>query len=259
MCKVFAIITLCFVVVTSTSAKPSIDMRILKGKDAAIGQFPFIVSVIKRKRHFCGGSILSNRYVLSAAHCVSRMDSTGNFTLEHVKKYSIRAGSNDRLCGGVIAKVAEIVVNENYFHELHDLSILRLKTPLVYSKTIKAIALDTTEVPAGTTVTIAGWGLTSPNGTYATILQYTTGKVLSRSVCYDEIDLDSPDIYCLARPVNKGFCYGDSGGAAILADKLVAVAGFLGGDDCGLAYPDGYAKISAHLDWIRAHSDICIK
>ncbi|XP_067619061.1 serine protease SP24D-like [Eurosta solidaginis] len=257
MCKVFAIIALCFVVVTSTSAKPSNDMRILKGVDATIGQFPFIVSVIKEDLHICGGSILSNRYVLSAAHCVGHIDDNSKFILEDVKKYSIRAGSNERLCGGEIVEVAEIVANENYFHKLHDLSILRVKTPLVYSDTIKAIALDTTEVPAGTPVTIAGWGRQSPSGTLATKLQYTTEKVLPRSACNDVFILDTSDLYCLARPVNEGFCFGDSGGPAILVDKLVAVTGFVI-DDCGSNEPDVSAKISTHLDWIRAHSDICI-
>ncbi|XP_067634004.1 serine protease SP24D-like [Eurosta solidaginis] len=259
MCKVFAIIALCFVVVPTTSPKPSTDMRILNGNEAAIGQFPFIVSVTRFSVHRCGGSILSNRYVLSAAHCVSCMDSTGKFTLEDVKEYSISAGSNNRLYGAIIAKVAEFVVHENYFNELHDLSILRLETPLVYSDTIKAIPLDTTEVPVGTTVTIAGWGRQSTNGLLAKNLQYTTEKVLSRSECYDKINLDSPDIYCLARPVNNGTCIGDSGGPAILADKLVAVANFVFRNRCGLDYPDGFAKISTHLDWIRAHSDICIE
>ncbi|XP_067635200.1 serine protease SP24D-like [Eurosta solidaginis] len=240
----------------STSAKPSIDMRILNGNDAAIGQFPFIVSVIRMGVHQCGGSILSNRYVLSAAHCIGHFDGNGNFILRDVKKYTIRAGSNNHLCGGVIAKVAEFVANENYFNDLHDLSILRLKTALIYSNTIKAITLDTSVVPVGTTVTIAGWGRQSPFGALATKLQYTTEKVLSRSACYDKIVLDSPDIYCLARPVNNGVCCGDSGGPAILADKLVAVASFVVGAHCGVDYPDGFAKISTHLDWIRAHSDI---
>ncbi|XP_067639346.1 serine protease SP24D-like [Eurosta solidaginis] len=258
MWKVFAIIALCFVVVTSTSAKPSIEMRILSGNDAAIGQFPFIVSVRREDIHIFGGSILSNRYVLSAAHCVGHIVRRGKFILEDVKKYSIRAGSNNRLCDGVIAKVSEIVAHENYFHESHDLSILRLETPLVYTTTIKSIALDTTEVPVDTTVTIAGWGQRSQNGALATKLQYTTEKVLSKSECNDKVIFDTSHIYCLARPVNKGFCYGDSGGPAILADKLVAVAGFVT-DDCGLDQPDVFAKTSTHLDWIRAHSDICIE
>jgi len=45
--------------------------RIVNGRVAASGEFPWMVALLKGSRQFCGGSLIDERHVLTAAHCVS--------------------------------------------------------------------------------------------------------------------------------------------------------------------------------------------
>lgn len=59
----------CFYRIFRLGAKSNWDGRIVGGKDADIEDFPYQVSLRFLDDHFCGASILSEKYVLTAAHC----------------------------------------------------------------------------------------------------------------------------------------------------------------------------------------------
>ncbi|XP_036319393.1 serine protease SP24D-like [Rhagoletis pomonella] len=255
MSKLFIQLALCLGLIALVSAHPYTTGRIVGGENAVEGALPYQVSLRYSGSHICGAAIINQRYVLSAAHCVGDEDADGNYVVDPASYFSIRAGSSDRLRGGVVVKVTNIVVNENYANFLHDLAVLRLESALIYSNNIKPIPLASGEVPTGEQVLISGWGRLTTTGDAPTKLQYNYVQAISKLSCFTRIGMYSDALLCLGHPANNGACFGDSGGPAAYQGELVGVASFVVGG-CGTTSPDGYAKIYEHVDWIKEHSKL---
>lgn len=169
--------------------------------------------------------------------------------------FTIRAGSTNRLVGGVVRQVIKIIVHENYGDFINDVALLKLDSSLVYSDNIQPIALASSEVPVGSSVVISGWGRLKTGGDSPIKLQWNTLSSISKLKCFTSIFMSSDALICLAHQQDNGACNGDSGGPATFNGELVGVAGFVVGG-CGTQNPDGYAKVFYHVDWIKQHSDL---
>lgn len=134
--------------------------RVVGGEDAEKGQFPHQVSLLSKysKSHFCGGSIIAPRFILTAAHCTQDLYAIP----ENV--YAI-VGALKRSSGGIKVTLDKIVAHQKYNHKTikNDISLLRTAHEMVYSELVKPIALPTELPPAGgdLAVTISGWGRNS--------------------------------------------------------------------------------------------------
>lgn len=235
---------------SSCWAAPSIDGRVVGGVDASQAQFPHQISLRYRSSHNCGGSIVARSWVLTAAHCVTTTDSSGDLVAYAPKDLNVRAGSNDRFSGGVINQVVEVIVHEEYGNFLNDLALLRLETPFIYSSSIQAIALPKQNTPDDADIIISGWGRLTHGGDLPRYLQWNTLKSLSRDECQQRINYGQPNILCLIHEPNNGACNGDSGGPAHYNNEIVGIAGFVYGG-CGSSNPDGYARVYSFVDWIN--------
>ncbi|XP_037942627.1 serine protease SP24D-like [Teleopsis dalmanni] len=253
MFKPTIVALLYFAFVGVISANPT--GRIVGGIDATEGQFAHQISLRYSGSHICGGSIISRNYILTAGHCVGDEDEDGIYHVDDPKYYTIRAGSSNRLSGGVVIAVETITVHESYGNFLNDVALLKLSTPLIYSANIKAIPLASSEVTPGEKVIISGWGRLKTGGDIPLKLQWTTLEAISKTKCLTTIGMFSDTLICLAHDPNFGACNGDSGGPAIYNGELVGVAGFVVGG-CGSRNPDGYAKVFYHVEWIKKHSDL---
>ncbi|KAH8344604.1 hypothetical protein KR067_001219, partial [Drosophila pandora] len=172
---------------------------------------------------------------------------------------SIQAGSNDRFRGGVVLPVAEIIVHEDYGKYdkyLHDIALLRLERPLIFTRNIQPIALASSETPDDVDIVISGWGRLETMGRVPRYLQYNTVQSISFEKCDALIGYGFKNMLCLHHEVGNGACEGDSGGPAVYNNELVGVAGFVMGGGCGTEYPDGYARVYYYVDWIKKHSNI---
>ncbi|XP_018800620.1 PREDICTED: serine protease SP24D-like [Bactrocera latifrons] len=249
--ELFALI--CLLGVAISLAVPT--TRVVGGDEAYEGQFPHQISLRRSGSHTCGGSILSRYYVLTAAHCVGTIDAQGNYSTYDPSLFTVRAGSTDRLRGGVLVNVQSILTHENYGNFLNDVSLLRLRNPLIYSQNIQPARLATKEVPAGEPVIISGWGRVKQGGDIPQKLKWNTLSAISRSECRAAINWDSDALICLAHAPNNGACNGDSGGPAMYEGEVVGIAGFVYGG-CGTGNPDGYAKVYYHVNWIKQHAEL---
>ncbi|KAF9695620.1 hypothetical protein EKO04_006295 [Ascochyta lentis] len=147
------------------SSSNIIQPRIVGGRYALEGEFPFVVSVQSVgllglfASHLCGGSLLNANTVLSAAHC---------FYDRSASSFRIRAGSLDKASGGILVRVSSIKIHPNYdassSEDLatsfdYDVAILKLATSIPMSSTIDyvSVAASGSDPVASTDVTTAGW------------------------------------------------------------------------------------------------------
>ncbi|XP_055842717.1 serine protease SP24D-like [Episyrphus balteatus] len=239
------VITLLFC--TFVKAQPG--SRIFGGKDAEVGQFPHQVALYIAGDFTCGGSIISSRYILTAAHCVNN-----GHLIEPIaaRDVTIRVGSIQLLAGGKIVAVKNIIIRETFGNWLDDIALLELQEELVFTENIQKIDLFTGEVPKNAPIVISGWGLLNYNGQSPQRLQYGTLRKLDPSECDAEIGYGIDSIICLGHDVNNGACTGDAGGPATYDGKLVGVNSFIV-YGCGSWKPDAFGKVSYHRDWIIAN------
>lgn len=163
----------------------------------------------------------------------------------------------NRIAGGVIHDVEKVIIHEDHgTNLLNDVALLKLKIPLEYTDKIKPIELVEEPIADGSTIVISGWGLQKTNGPKLPVpLQFVNVKTLNKDDCKKKVSNWADSILCLSHPKGEGACSGDSGGPAAYEGKLAGVAGFVTGiiTSCGSSRPDGYAKVSSHITWIRTN------
>ncbi|XP_064880506.1 transmembrane protease serine 5 isoform X2 [Oncorhynchus nerka] len=139
--------------------------RIIGGVEATLGRWPWQVSLYYSNRHTCGGTIITSQWVVTAAHCVH------NYRLPQVSSWVVYAGivtrSSAKMSQYIGYPVEKILYNKNYNPRSHDndIALMKLRTPLNFSDTIRPICLPQYErdLPGGTQCWISGWGYTQPD------------------------------------------------------------------------------------------------
>ncbi|XP_004520155.1 trypsin alpha-like [Ceratitis capitata] len=219
---------------------PHIQPRVLGGQTAVQTQFPYQVQVIAEGSSYekrCGGSIITQNHILTAAHCVDGDEAV-----------SIRAGTTIFKVGGVVKMVSNVTMHPEYSAYHNDIAILELESALEFNPFIKSIPLATSSIPKGATVTVSGWGLMLHNR-HAFLLQYDTEYTISHGECVKRLHYLADSMCCFVNPASHGVCSGDSGGPAVLNGKLVGVASYVVGF-CGSKYPDVFTDVFVAREWI---------
>lgn len=271
---IVALATAAIVVAGPVSATPSGPSHIIGGSDATIESVPWQVGLLSPSdvgaqydAQFCGGSIINEHWVVTAAHC---LDDYGHETLD------IFAGSADLdvPAGQFEYHSTRWIVHPGYTDWYHDIALVHVDDPFDLSGvTMNAItlpfALNGDTAPAiNDSVTISGWGeeIEYQGGNYPTQLKMATVQVLAvapTDVCgdYDSTDWNYRYEMCVGT-VAGGIdtCQGDSGGpyATTTLDgdgdglpepTLVGVTSW--GNGCASAdYPGFATRTTSYLDWI---------
>lgn len=131
--------------------------RIIGGHYSAKAQHPYIVSIglFDTMEHQCGGTIVSNRHIVSAGHCVVGYQPENLFVL---------VGALNRLLEGDAIIIERIAIHPLYedANLLHDISVLKTLLLIDSSNNVRPIALPKIHLPAsgGIECVVSGWGLT---------------------------------------------------------------------------------------------------
>lgn len=179
-----------FLLILLAKAEIRFSAKIVGGSFARKNQFPHQVALMYLSRLTCGGSIMSNTWVLTAAHCVVR----------GVQGLQVCAGTNTFLDCEALRNVSGLISHKNYKKFENDIALLRLEEPLQLSKSIKPIEIGTKEVLVTSEVTICGWGRTSLSGKISEKLKFNTVQVVSKCA------INSKGILCLGHRKNNGAC-----------------------------------------------------
>ncbi len=239
---------------TALTATP----RIIGGTQAKPGAWPFVVALVDAtepnnyQAQFCGGTLISQIWVLTASHCVDGLAAAD---------LQILVGTQNLSTGGTRISVSRIIMHPRYDSVTtdYDVALVQLATVAPVNATIPMLrSKQSARADAGDRATVVGWGDTTGNATYPAALRQVTVPIVSQTVC------NAPNAYggtITARMLCAGLasggkdsCGGDSGGPLLIpAGSGWIQAGIVSfGIGCALPNKYGvYTRLSALSGWVK--------
>lgn len=168
------------VLLISAAVSANIVPKISNGEDAQIAELPFVVSIQEINVHICVGSLLSERWILSAARC---------FVTRNIPDLNIEYGNtviSPGPTGDNKAAISEVIYHEDYSAGplVNDIAVVLSSTPIVtglFEPFVK-LAAPGARIRSGIPSVHAGWGHTSL-GVRATTLQKASVGIISHEEC----------------------------------------------------------------------------
>ncbi|XP_066504586.1 coagulation factor IXa [Hoplias malabaricus] len=236
-------------------------IRIVGGSQASPGEIPWQVALVVRSTQqvFCGGSILSQMWVITAAHCLEESKNKAYFVRVGEYNVSMKDSTEQDL------EVEKAVVHTLYKPAVslynHDVALLRLRSPIRFSEQVMPICLGPkafTEslLNSGSLAVVSGWGRLRFSGRPANTLQKVELPFVDRSECKDSsTDRISHFMFCAGYSDGaKDACQGDSGGPhANQFHNTWFLTGIVSwGEECAKKGKYGvYTRVGNYYKWIQ--------
>ncbi|XP_056456349.1 coagulation factor IXa [Gadus chalcogrammus] len=234
--------------------------RIVGGLDVSPGEIPWQVGLIHRPSGllFCGGSILSELWVITAAHCL----------VEGGQDFFVRAGEHN--IDIEEGSEQDLEVREEFFHPRynatvslynHDIALLRLQSSIRFSPMVVPICLGPkafaeTLVKDCSPGTVSGWGRLRFQGATSSTLKKVELPFTERADCKDSSSSRiTRYMFCAGyEDKAKDSCQGDSGGPHTnrYHDTWFLTGIVSWGEECAMKGKYGvYTRVSHYYRWIR--------
>ncbi|XP_032058360.1 trypsin I-P1 isoform X1 [Aythya fuligula] len=221
------------------------DDKIVGGYTCTKNSVPYQVS-LNSGYHFCGGSLISSQWVLSAAHCYkfSIQVKLGEHNL------ATQEGTEQTISSSKVIRHS----GYNAYTLDNDIMLIKLSKAATLNSYVNTVPLPTSCVATGTTCLISGWGNTLSSGSlYPDKLQCLKAPVLSSSQCSSAYPgRITSNMICVGYlEGGKDSCQGDSGGPVVCNGQLQGIVSW--GIGCAQkGYPGVYTKVCNYVSWIQS-------
>lgn len=248
--------------------RPSRIGRISNGYPANRDQFPHQASITlpvsQTQSVVCGGAIITDNFILTAAHCVVRNP-----------VYRIGVGSINLQSPTIRVESTTSRYHPSYnpSNLNNDIGLIELPIRLTWTNSIQPVQLPTRSQQGNSfefeRTYVSGFGKTTDNDpSVQDALRYVYQRVISNSECsaiYGSDVIRSFTLCGRGWDFNaQSICEGDSGGPMILYDQsvestIIGVASFVSSRGCVAGDPAGYTRVTSYLDWISQNAGIQIR
>ncbi|XP_015439741.1 PREDICTED: proclotting enzyme-like [Dufourea novaeangliae] len=231
--------------------------RIVGGQNADPGEWPWIAALFNAGRQFCGGSLIDDKHILTAAHCVANMNPWD------VARLTVRLGDHNIKTNTEVRHIerrVKRVVRHRGFNLrtlYNDVALLTLSEPVPFTEQVRPICLPSgSQLYSGKTATVIGWGSLRESGPQPAVLQEVSIPIWSNNECKVKYGAAAPggivDSFLCAGKAAKDSCSGDSGGPLMVNDGRWTQVGVVSwGIGCGKGqYPGVYTRVTHFLPWI---------
>ncbi|XP_072949930.1 transmembrane protease serine 9-like [Epargyreus clarus] len=246
------------------AAKSGINGRIVGGQGVDISQVPFqvglVIQIMWVLTSVCGGSLISNNRVVTAAHC----HSDGTVTAQ---SFTVVLGSNTIFSGGNRQTTTNIVNHPNWNPRTaaNDIAVLRINS-VSFTNVIQPVALPTGNELSnnfvGWTATASGFGRTSDGASIPSNqrISWVNLRIITNAECAGVFgDFVHNSNICTSGEGGRGTCQGDSGGPLVVTSGgrriLIGVTSFGARDGCAIGLPAAYARVTSYVSWIRVRAE----
>ncbi|XP_019491661.1 PREDICTED: serine protease 55 [Hipposideros armiger] len=235
--------------------------RIIEGMEAEVGEFPWLVSIQTRNEHFCGGTIINEWWIVTAAHCL--------FNEELIPTdLSVVLGTNNLQSPSLEIKGVTTIVIHKDFKNLNmdnDIALLLLNSRITFSGLKEPIC--TPRKPSPSTwheCWVAGWGQTKTDdrNSMKTDLMKAPMIIMDWGKCSKLFPKLTENMLC-AGYENESYdaCQGDSGGPLVCTiepGKNWYQVGIISwGRSCGKKNTPGiYTLLENYSPWIKKVTEI---
>ncbi|XP_006881894.1 PREDICTED: coagulation factor IX [Elephantulus edwardii] len=242
--------------VTESNSSQSEFTRVVGGDNAIPGQFPWQVVLHGKIEAFCGGSIINEKWVVTAAHCIEPGDQITVVAGEH----NIEEKEHTEQTRKVIRTIPHFHYNASVNRYSHDIALLELDQPLVLNSYVTPICVANREytntfLKLGSGY-VSGWGKIFNRGRSASILQYLKVPLIDRATCLRSTRVTIlNNMFCAGyHEGGKDSCQGDSGGPHVTeVEGTSFLTGIISwGEECAMKGKYGiYTKVSRYVNWIK--------
>ncbi|XP_062552764.1 serine protease snake-like [Armigeres subalbatus] len=250
------------VVYERTNCSTSVDL-IINGVEALIGEFPHQALLGKPKENstseldfYCGGSLISEWFVLTAAHCQRPM-------IVRLGEHDLREQSFDE----EDYEISDYIKHPMYkiSKSYYDIALVQLATKIEFHSLVRPSCLWTSDPFNMSSVVATGYGATENGGHNSPVLMKVRLNVMDREKCENRFEWNrkfsdgiKEEQLCVgSQEGGKDTCNGDSGGPIQVATDvntcayyIVGITSF--GGACGTGTSESvYTKVASYLDWIE--------
>nr|BAC29606.1 unnamed protein product [Mus musculus] len=233
--------------------------RITGGSTAHKGEWPWQASLRVNGKHYCGASLIGERFLLTAAHCFQGTNNPKNLTVSFGTRVTPAYMQHS---------VQEIIIHEDYVKGEHhdDVAVIKLTEKVSFNNDVHRVCLpESTQIfPPGEGVVVTGWGSFSYNGKSPLLLQKASIKIIDTNTCNSEEAYGGRivDTMLCAGYLEGSIdaCQGDSGGPLVHPNSrdiwyLVGIVSW--GHECGRVNKPGvYMRVTSYRNWIASKTGI---